>query len=785
MDTYGQKLCQHLNTKSIHLDFPEPFGTPFFSPQALKFLIHSYETLKTLSQYKILHLTNHHLARFAFFLRNSACILTVHDLIRHFDRLGVATYIRQPTFRDRIDLRLDWQGIRKARHIIAISHHTKKDLINYVGIPEERITVVYHGIDHNVFYPRPEPRPFDYPYVLFVGSEHPRKNLVTLLKAFHKLKHDKGFRELKLVKVGKAGGKEFDFRAETLDAIKRLGLTDEVVFTDFVSEDMLASYYSHAECMVLPSLYEGFGWPPLEAMACGCPAIVSNVASLPEITGDAALKIEPNDSDNLANAIRTILTDDRLRRELASKGLEHARHFTWEKAAKETLKVYQKVERSVSVDYVPAEVAVGNAVPTVASAPPKAVILVGGEGTRLRPLTYYTPKPMVPVVNQPFLEHTVAYLRKYGIRDIVLTLSYLPEAIQSYFGNGAELGVELKYCLERSPLGTAGAVKNAERYLDGTFVVLNGDIFTNLDIGDMLAFHRSKKAMATIALTWVDNPCAFGVVETDSDSSVRRFVEKPSPARVTSHWINAGIYVLEPEVLRHVPAASHYMFERELFPLMLSLGQPVYGYTFDGYWLDMGTPDKYLSLIGGASNGRGQSPLIGDRTANGMSRGQGVVIHPTVQIDGPAVIGDRCHIEPNVYIKGPVVIGQDCCIQKGASVEAAVLWDAIVVSDGSVLKHCIVGNNARVDDRVVNRVVTAEHAAALGAEDIGALTLPGTGALHSGISSTVNTAGLSAEPAYGGSHRSSSTIEGLGYWTGTELPSERMRNKNLKLGDER
>jgi len=725
MDLYGQKLCQHMkNTEVVHLSFPEPFGTPLFSPQAVKFLIHSGKILNTLRRYKAVHLTNHHLARFAFLLKNTACILTVHDLIRHFDWQGVATYIRQPTLRDKIDLWLDWQGIKSARHIIAISHHTKNDLVNYAGIPEERITVVYHGIDHDVFYPRTKPRPLDYPYILFVGSEHPRKNLATLLRAFHKLKHDGKFRDLKLVKVGKAGGREFDFRAETLNLVQSLELAGEVVFTDYVSEDMLASYYSHSECLVLPSLYEGFGWPPLEAMACGCPVIVSNVASLPEIAGDAALKIEPNDDNNLASAISMILTDDRLKQQLVSKGIERASGFTWEKAAKETLKVYQEVERSLGTGYVPAEVAVSSAaLKAVASAPVKAVILVGGEGTRLRPLTYYAPKPMVPVVNRPFLEHTVAYLKKHGVREVVLTLSYLPQAIRNYFGDGKRPDVELRYCLEEKPLGTAGAIKNAEDYLDGTFVVLNGDIFTNLNMSDMLAFHRSKKAVATIALTWVENPCAFGIVETDSDGRVRRFVEKPGPDRVTSHWINAGVYILEPEVLRHVPEGSHYMFERGLFPLLLSLGQPVYGYPFDGYWLDMGTPDKYLRLNHDLLLSRAHSPLASDLLTASVHRGQGTVIHPTVRIDGPAIIGERCCVGPGVHIKGPVVVGQNCRIQEGATVEAAVLWDNITIGDSAVLRHCIIGSNVTLPSgkRVTSQVVTPEHTVLINLEDLGSV----------------------------------------------------------------
>jgi glycosyltransferase involved in cell wall biosynthesis len=356
MDKYGQKLCQHLPTRSIQLDFPEPFGTPLFSPEALKFLFHSYKTQKMLRQYKIVHLTNHHLARFALFLRKSICILTVHDLIRHFDRQGVATYIREPTFRDRIDLWLDWQGIKEARHIIAVSHHTKKDLISYASIPPERISVVYHGIDHDVFYPRPKPKLLDSPYILFVGSEHPRKNLAYLLKAFRELKQDTRFTELKLVKVGKAGGKESNFRAQTLNLVQSLGLADEVIFTDFVSEEMLVSYYCGAECFILPSFYEGFGFPPLEAMACGCPVIVSNVTSLPEITGEAAIKVDPHDIGSITCALREILSNERLRRELVSRGLEQAGQFTWEKAARETLKVYENVECSLSIKYVPAQV---------------------------------------------------------------------------------------------------------------------------------------------------------------------------------------------------------------------------------------------------------------------------------------------------------------------------------------------------------------------------------------------------------------------------------------------
>ena len=323
-------------------------------------------------------------------------------------------------------------------------------------------------------------------------------------------------------------------------------------------------------------------------------------------------------------------------------------------------------------------------------APLKAVILAGGEGTRLRPLTTKMPKPMLPVVNHPFLEHTIAYLNKYRVRDIVLAVSYLPDVIRGYFADGGRFGVGLSYAVETSPLGTAGAVKNAGRHLDSTFVVLNGDIFTELDIADMLVFHRQQRAKVTIALTRVDNPSAFGVVETDSQGRVGRFIEKPSPDQVTTHWINAGIYIMEPEVLEYVPADSFYMFERGLFPRLLQLDQPVYGYPLrSGYWLDMGTPDKYLQLNCDLLLLRAKSALTGSLAENGLHLGEDVTIHPSVQITGPVVIGDRCSISRGVHIIGPTVIGAHCSIGESARVERAVLWTGVTVGAGATVERCV------------------------------------------------------------------------------------------------
>jgi mannose-1-phosphate guanylyltransferase len=322
---------------------------------------------------------------------------------------------------------------------------------------------------------------------------------------------------------------------------------------------------------------------------------------------------------------------------------------------------------------------------------------------------------MVPVLNRPFLEHTIAYLKQFGIEDIILTLNYLPEVIQNYFGDGSSAGTRLTYCVESNPMGTAGAVKNVERYLDSTFIVLNGDVFTDMDIADMLTFHRQKKARATISLTWVDNPSAFGVIETGDDHRVKRFIEKPPPGEATTNWINAGTYILEPDVLKYAPSNSHYMFERGLFPRLLEEGEPVYGYPFSGYWLDMGTPGKYLSLNCDLLLSKTSSPLTDGSDKNGVCCGQGVTMHPSARVTAPVVIGDNCRISQGAYIKGPVVIGPDCHLEEGVSIENAVLWSHARIGANARLKQCIISSHTTTepDKQVANCVVTPSQTAPL------------------------------------------------------------------------
>jgi len=311
----------------------------------------------------------------------------------------------------------------------------------------------------------------------------------------------------------------------------------------------------------------------------------------------------------------------------------------------------------------------------------KAVILVGGEGTRLRPLTCNTPKAIVPILNRPFLEHLLDYLKRHGVSDAILAMGYLPDPIQSCLGDGSQLGVRLTYQVEDSPLGTAGAVKNAESYLGGPFIVFNGDVITEIDLSAMMKRHKEVKPKVSIALTPVDNPTIYGVVETDARDMVQRFVEKPSWDKVTTNMINAGIYILEPEVLAQIPASTPSMFENYLFPRLLEVGEPILGYPSDAYWIDIGTPEKYLK----ANHDLLLKWSLGYVRAEAKSH-----IHLTAQIEGPVLIGDGCTISEDVRIMGPAVLGRKCEVDKGALIDGAVLWDGVRVGEASILRNCVV-----------------------------------------------------------------------------------------------
>src|SRR6185312_5660227 len=226
----------------------------------------------------------------------------------------------------------------------------------------------------------------------------------------------------------------------------------------------------------------------------------------------------------------------------------------------------------------------------------KAVVMAGGEGTRLRPLTSNQPKPMVPVAGKPCMEHILELVRGHGLTNVVATLAYMPQVIRGYFGEGSQLGLELDYSVEEVPAGTAGSVKLLEHYLDETFLVVSGDALTDMDLSALLAAHRESGAAATLALKRVPDPLEFGVVITGEDGQIERFLEKPTWGEVFSDTINTGIYVIEPEVLSFIPPGEEFDFAHDLFPLLLDKGMPMYGYAPEGEWTDVGNLEAYLEV---------------------------------------------------------------------------------------------------------------------------------------------------------------------------------------------
>lgn len=340
----------------------------------------------------------------------------------------------------------------------------------------------------------------------------------------------------------------------------------------------------------------------------------------------------------------------------------------------------------------------------------KAVIMAGGEGTRLRPLTCNLPKPMVPIVNKPMMEHIVKLLRFHGFREIASTLWYRPQDVMDYFDDGAQFGVSMQYFVEEEPLGTAGSVKNAEGFLDETFVVVSGDSLTDIDLTQAVAFHRERQAVATLVLTRVANPLSYGIVITGEDGRIRQFLEKPSWSEVFSDTVNTGIYVLEPEVLKEFGKGQNFDFSRDLFPKLLAKGAPIYGYVADGYWSDVGNLEVYRQAQQDCLDGRVRVDL-GPQKRDGVFAPEDVVLPSDVEITGPVYIGPGARIAPGVQLGEYTVIGPNCCIEAGASLKRAVLWSGVHVGRGSELRGCVCAQNVRVERQVklFEGVVVGEH----------------------------------------------------------------------------
>ena len=334
-------------------------------------------------------------------------------------------------------------------------------------------------------------------------------------------------------------------------------------------------------------------------------------------------------------------------------------------------------------------------------------MLAGGKGTRLRPLTIHTPKPIVPIFERPFLHYQLDLLKQVPeIDEVILSLNYQPRRIEEIFGDGSDAGLNIRYVVEPEPLGTAGAVRYAGESLHESVVVFNGDVLTNVDLAAVLKLHRDRKAKATIVLTPVDNPTAYGLVETDADGNILRFLEKPNPDEITCNTINAGIYILEPDTFDRIPKGQPWSIERSFFPSLIERNETFVAYVDRGYWIDIGTPEKYTAVHRDIMDGRCvAAPFAGTPGKAWVS--------PGARIEEGAVIEGPCYIDEGAVVKtgariGPYsVIGRQCHVEEHAVVEKSILWASTRVSQDAVVKnsilgrHCHIGRNASVQDGVV------------------------------------------------------------------------------------
>ena len=337
----------------------------------------------------------------------------------------------------------------------------------------------------------------------------------------------------------------------------------------------------------------------------------------------------------------------------------------------------------------------------------KAILLAGGKGTRLRPLTIHTPKPIVPIFDRPFLHYQLDLLKRVPeIDGVILSLNYQPRRIEEMFGDGSSSAMSLRYVVEPAPLGTAGAVRYAAQSLHDSVVVFNGDILTQVDLAAVIARHRERRAKATIVLTPVENPAAYGLVETDPDSNIRRFIEKPNADEITCDTINAGIYVLEPDTFDRIPKDTPWSIERSFFPSLIEQGDTFVAYVSRGYWIDIGTPAKYMQVHRDIMDGLYRTAPFADAASTTW-------ISPQARVEDGALIEGPCFVDEGTVVKtgarlGPYsVVGRQCHIEEHASIERAIVWANSRISQEAVVRqsilgrHCHVGRSATIEDGVV------------------------------------------------------------------------------------
>ena len=332
----------------------------------------------------------------------------------------------------------------------------------------------------------------------------------------------------------------------------------------------------------------------------------------------------------------------------------------------------------------------------------KAILLAGGKGTRLRPLTIHTPKPIVPIFDRAFLHYQIDLLKQVPeIDEVILSLNYQPRRIEEIFGDGAGTGVRIRYVVEPAPLGTGGAIRFAAHGVTDTLVVFNGDVMTSVDVNRVIALHRERKAKATIVLTPVDNPSAYGLVETAPDGAVLRFLEKPSADEVTCNTINAGIYVLEPDSFDRIPKDVSYSIERGYFPSLVERGEPFYAYIDRGYWIDIGTPEKYIQVHRDMFDGRYAGGLFAKADRHQPIVGADTRIEEGARLEAPCYVDAGAQIKTGAIIGPYSVIGRSVIVEEEAHVGSSIIWPNSRIGQHAAVDGAIVGRNCHVGRNAV------------------------------------------------------------------------------------
>lgn len=333
--------------------------------------------------------------------------------------------------------------------------------------------------------------------------------------------------------------------------------------------------------------------------------------------------------------------------------------------------------------------------------PKKAMLLAAGAGTRLRPLTYETPKPMVPVVNRPVIHHVLDNLLKHGVEEVMVNLHAHPEQVRGYCGDGSRWSLKLRYSLEPKLLGTAGAIKRVERFLkDGPFFVMSGDGLSDIDLSAMYAFHRKRGAMATMAIKRVDARFDYGVTLTDGGQRIKGFLEKPSWGDVFSNKVNTGIYLFEPEVLKLIPPNAVYDFGHQLWPKLLKLKKPIYAYETDSYWCDVGNLPEYRRCQIDVLDRKALVNIPGAESRKGVWVQEGTQVHPRAKLVAPVVIGQGVRIAAGAVVGPYSVIGDRAQIGADARLERCILFDNVTVGEGVRLTNCVIGPNGNVKEDI-------------------------------------------------------------------------------------